>query len=30
MMQIAMIIGFFASYPANAFLLKAGWKERMS
>lgn len=30
MMQIAMMIGFFASYPANVFLLKVGWKERMS
>jgi|GEM_PF-5851600 hypothetical protein len=24
-----MIIGFFFSYPANAFLLRKGWKERM-
>ena len=29
MMQIGMIIGFFTSYPANIFLLKAGWKEKM-
>jgi hypothetical protein len=29
MMQIGMIIGFFTSYPANVFLLRAGWKEKM-
>lgn len=29
MMQVAMIVGFFASYPANRFLLRAGWKEKM-
>jgi hypothetical protein len=29
MMQIGMIIGFFTSYPANIFLLKTGWKEKM-
>jgi hypothetical protein len=29
MMQIGMIIGFFTSYPANAALLKMGWKEKM-
>jgi len=29
MMQIGMAIGFFTSYPANLFLLKAGWKEKM-
>ncbi len=29
MMQIGMIIGFFASYPVNVFLIKAEWKERM-
>lgn len=29
MMQIGMMVGFFASYPANSFLLKIGWKERM-
>jgi hypothetical protein len=29
MMQIGMIVGFFTSYPANLFLLKTGWKEKM-
>jgi hypothetical protein len=29
MMQVAMIVGYFTSYPANAFLLNAGWKEKM-
>jgi hypothetical protein len=29
MMQIGMIIGFFTCYPANRFLLRIGWKERM-
>lgn len=29
MMQVAMIIGFFVSYPANRFLLSKGWKENM-
>jgi hypothetical protein len=29
MMQVGMIIGFFTSYPANIFLLKTGWKEKM-
>ncbi len=29
MMQIAMVIGFFTAYPANAWLLKKGLKERM-
>lgn len=29
MMQIGMIIGFFTSYPANALLLRWGWKEAM-
>ncbi|HTU34727.1 MAG TPA: DUF4396 domain-containing protein [Candidatus Acidoferrum sp.] len=29
MMQIAMIVGFVASYPANRFLLSTGWKEKM-
>jgi hypothetical protein len=24
-----MIVGFFTSYPANIFLLKTGWKEKM-
>lgn len=29
MMQVGMILGYFTSYPANIFLLKAGWKEKM-
>ncbi len=29
MMQIAMIFGFFTSYPANWWLIKAGIKEAM-
>jgi uncharacterized protein DUF4396 len=29
MMQIAMIAGFMTSYPANGWLLKKGWKEKM-
>ena len=29
MMQIAMLVGFLASWPVNAWLLKKGWKERM-
>jgi len=29
MMQIAMIIGFGTSYPANVWLLRKGWKEKM-
>lgn len=29
MMQIGMMLGFFTSYPANIFVLKVGWKERM-
>jgi hypothetical protein len=29
MMQIGMVIGFFSSYPANLFLLRRGWKEKM-
>jgi hypothetical protein len=28
-MQVGMILGFFTSYLANSFLLKAGWKEKM-
>ncbi len=30
LMQIAMCVGFLTSYPANVFLLKAGWKEKMN
>jgi hypothetical protein len=29
MMQIGMMAGFVTSYPANVFLLKQGWKEKM-
>jgi hypothetical protein len=29
MMQIGMVIGYFTSWPANVFLLKSGWKEKM-
>jgi hypothetical protein len=29
MMQIAMIIGWATSYPANVWLIKKGWKEKM-
>jgi hypothetical protein len=29
MMQIGMMAGFVTSYPANVFLLRQGWKERM-
>ncbi len=29
MMQIAMIVGWTTSYPANVWLLRKGWKEKM-
>lgn len=29
MMQIAMIVGFFTALPANAWLIRKGWKEKM-
>jgi hypothetical protein len=29
MMQIAMIIGWATAYPANAWLIRNGWKEKM-
>ena len=29
LMQIAMVIGFFTSYPANWWLIRKGWKEAM-
>lgn len=29
MMQIAMIAGFFTALPANAWLIRKGWKEKM-
>ena len=29
MMQVAMMVGYFTSYPVNVFLLNAGWKEKM-
>lgn len=28
-MQLAMIIGFVTAWPVNAWLIRAGWKERM-
>jgi hypothetical protein len=29
MMQIAMVAGFFTALPANAWLIRLGWKEKM-
>ncbi|MFP5236002.1 MAG: DUF4396 domain-containing protein [Acidobacteriota bacterium] len=29
MMQIAMVVGFFTALPANAWLIRKGWKEKM-
>ncbi len=29
MMQIAMIVGWATSYPANIWLIRKGWKEKM-
>jgi hypothetical protein len=29
MMQIAMVAGFFTAIPANAWLIRKGWKEKM-
>lgn len=29
MMQVGMIIGFFTSWPVNAWLIRRGWKEKM-
>ncbi len=29
MMQIAMIVGAFTAYPANRWLIRNGWKEKM-
>lgn len=29
MMQIAMIVGWTTSYPANVWLIRRGWKEKM-
>lgn len=29
MMQVAMIVGFFTALPANAWLIRKGWKEKM-
>lgn len=29
MMQIAMMVGWATSYPANVWLLRKGWKEKM-
>ena len=30
MMQIAMIVGFFTAIPANAWLIRKGWRKKMS
>lgn len=29
MMQIGMIVGYFTSWPMNAWLIRRGWKEKM-
>lgn len=29
MMQIGMVLGFFTSYPVNAWLIRSGIKEAM-
>ena len=29
MMQIAMVVGFLTALPANAWLIRKGWKEKM-
>lgn len=29
MMQVAMIAGFLTAFPANAWLIRKGWKEKM-
>jgi hypothetical protein len=29
MMQVGMILGFVTAYPANRWLVKRGWKEKM-
>lgn len=29
MMQVAMMVGYVAAYPVNAYVLNAGWKEKM-
>ena len=29
MIQIGTIVGFFALYPANIFLLNSGWNQKM-
>lgn len=29
MMQIAMMVGWVTSYPANVWLIRRGWKEKM-
>jgi len=28
-MQIAMVVGFATSFPANWWLIRIGWKEKM-
>lgn len=29
MMQVAMVVGFFTALPANSWLIRKGWKEKM-
>lgn len=29
MMQIAMLVGYFTALPANSWLIRRGWKEKM-
>ncbi|MCX3061739.1 DUF4396 domain-containing protein [Streptomyces beihaiensis] len=29
LMQVSMVVGFFTAWPVNAWLVRAGWKERM-
>src|SRR5947199_10731747 len=29
MMQIAMVMGYFTAFPANRWLIRRGWKEKM-
>jgi hypothetical protein len=29
LMQIGMVVGYFMSWPVNAWLVRRGWKEKM-
>ncbi|WP_234425678.1 DUF4396 domain-containing protein [Streptomyces kebangsaanensis] len=29
LMQVSMVLGFFTAWPVNAWLVRAGWKEKM-